>query len=64
MESRMGNIRILAVPCGQFNPYQHENAFSPYESSPDVWVIQVKTEENSLVKWKSIPIVRLDNIEG
>ena len=53
----MYDIRILAVPRGKFNLYKHGNGFNLYESSPDVWVIQVRLSDN-LNEWVNIPVVR------
>jgi len=53
----MNDIRILAIPRGKFNPFKHGNAFSPYESSPDVWVVQIRLTDN-LNEWIAIPVVQ------
>ena len=57
----MHDIRILSIPRGKFNFFKHGNGFSPYESSTDVWILQVRLADN-LDEWVNVPVVQYTDV--
>lgn len=53
----MHDIRILAIPNGEFSPFKHGNGFAPYQDSPHVWVLQVRLDMHS--DWVNVPVVTM-----
>lgn len=61
----MHDIRILAIPNGEFSPFKHGNGFKPYQDSPHVWVLQVRmVDREEVTDWMPVPVVTLPKEQG
>ena len=60
-ELKTPNIRLLSIPRGEFNPFKHGAGFSPYETSPNVWVMQVRKMKSN-DDWINIPVVKYTDV--